>query len=71
MDALFFNVEDGYAEAIVRGYKSGILSSSNYINLTQCETLDGKLLIVISVVWVFDEFTQTSLVIACAGSKLI
>ncbi|KAJ3194576.1 H(+)-transporting V0 sector ATPase subunit d [Irineochytrium annulatum] len=40
MEGLFFNVEHGYLEAIVRGYKAGILTSSNYLNLTQCETLE-------------------------------
>jgi V-type H+-transporting ATPase subunit d len=42
MEALFFNVDDGYLEAIVRGFKAGILTSNNYMNLTQCETLEGK-----------------------------
>ncbi|CAI2188401.1 1150_t:CDS:2 [Funneliformis geosporum] len=40
MEALFFNINDGYLEGIVRGYKSAILTSNHYINLTQCETLD-------------------------------
>ncbi|KAJ3180746.1 H(+)-transporting V0 sector ATPase subunit d [Geranomyces variabilis] len=40
MEALFFNVEDGFLEAMVRGYKAGILTNSNYQNLAQCETLD-------------------------------
>ncbi|KAJ3328940.1 H(+)-transporting V0 sector ATPase subunit d [Blyttiomyces sp. JEL0837] len=40
MDMIFFNVDDGYLEAIVRGYKAGILTSNNYLNLTQCETLE-------------------------------
>nr|CAG8520331.1 7726_t:CDS:2 [Entrophospora candida] len=40
MEALYFNVDDGYTEGIVRGYKSGILNSTHYLNLTQCETLD-------------------------------
>ncbi|KAJ3298538.1 H(+)-transporting V0 sector ATPase subunit d [Borealophlyctis nickersoniae] len=40
MEALFFNVENGYLEAIVRGFKSGILTSNHYLNLTQCETLE-------------------------------
>ncbi|KAH6561525.1 hypothetical protein BASA50_011238 [Batrachochytrium salamandrivorans] len=40
MEALFFNVEDGFLEGIVRGYKSGVLNNSNYVNLTQCETLE-------------------------------
>ncbi|KAJ3087826.1 H(+)-transporting V0 sector ATPase subunit d [Quaeritorhiza haematococci] len=40
MEALFFNIEAGFLEGIVRGFKEGILTQSNYINLTQCETLD-------------------------------
>ena len=42
MDYLFFNVNDGYLEGIVRGYKSAILNQTLYLNLTQCETLDGN-----------------------------
>jgi V-type H+-transporting ATPase subunit d len=41
MDALYFNIESGYLEGILRGYKQGLLTSSHYLNLTQCETLDG------------------------------
>lgn len=37
---LFFNVNDGYAEGIVRGYRTSLLKQSDYMNLTQCETLD-------------------------------
>ncbi|KAJ3257582.1 H(+)-transporting V0 sector ATPase subunit d [Boothiomyces macroporosus] len=33
-------MEGGFLEAMVRGFKAGILSTSNYINLTQCETLE-------------------------------
>ncbi|CAB5376420.1 unnamed protein product [Rhizophagus irregularis] len=40
MEALFFNINDGYLEGIVRGYKSAVLNSTHYLNLTQCETLD-------------------------------
>ncbi|KAL0957038.1 hypothetical protein HGRIS_003138 [Hohenbuehelia grisea] len=40
MEALFFNVDTGFLEAIVRGYKAGILTQSQYANLTQCETLE-------------------------------
>ena len=40
MEGLFYNCEDGYLEAILRGFKSGILTSTQYLNLTQCETLD-------------------------------
>ena len=39
---LFFNAGDGYAEAIVRGYKMGLLTTSQYSSLSQCENLDGK-----------------------------
>jgi len=40
MEALLFNVDTGFLEAIVRGYKSGILTQSHYANITQCETLE-------------------------------
>ncbi|KAI0462140.1 H(+)-transporting V0 sector ATPase subunit d [Komagataella kurtzmanii] len=40
MEGLFFNIENGYIEALVRGYRSGLLTSSQYINLTQCDTLE-------------------------------
>ncbi|KAJ8905466.1 hypothetical protein NDN08_001973 [Rhodosorus marinus] len=37
---LLFNTDDGYLEAIIRGYRAGILSSADYANLCQCETLE-------------------------------
>lgn len=37
-----FNINDGYVEALVRGYRSGILTVQDYTNLTQCETLEGR-----------------------------
>jgi len=40
MEALFFNVEAGFLEGIIRGYKAGLLSNNQYSNLTQCENLD-------------------------------
>ncbi|THV05330.1 ATPase, V0 complex, subunit D [Dendrothele bispora CBS 962.96] len=40
MEALLFNVDSGFLEGTVRGYKGGILSQSHYANLTQCETLE-------------------------------
>jgi V-type H+-transporting ATPase subunit d len=40
MEGLFFNVDSGYLEGVVRGYKAGILTQLNYANLTQCETLE-------------------------------
>ena len=36
-----FNQDDGYTEAIIRGYKSGILSQADYSNLGQCGSLEG------------------------------
>jgi len=39
---LLFNSGDGYSEAIVRGYKLGLISSNQYSNLSQCETIDGR-----------------------------
>lgn len=35
-----FNREDGYLEAIVRGFRSTILDQNDYANLCQCETLE-------------------------------
>jgi len=34
-----FNVNDGYVEAILRGFRGAILKSHDYHNLVQCETL--------------------------------
>ena len=34
-------VDNGFLEAIVRGYKAGILSPNQYSNLAQCEILEG------------------------------
>lgn len=39
-EALNFNINDGYLEAIVRGYRSGLLTAADYNNLCQCESLD-------------------------------
>ena len=36
-----FNIHDGFAEAIVRGYRSGLLNVSDYNNLGQCDLLEG------------------------------
>ncbi|OBT66361.1 ATP synthase subunit [Pseudogymnoascus sp. 23342-1-I1] len=40
MEGLFFNVNNGYIEGIVRGYRNSLLTSQNYNNMTQCETID-------------------------------
>ena len=35
-----FNRDDGYLEAIVRGFRSTILDQNDYANLCQCESLE-------------------------------
>jgi len=35
-----FNVEHGFLEAILRGYRSGFLTDAEYRQLTQCESLE-------------------------------
>jgi V-type H+-transporting ATPase subunit d len=42
MEEYVFNVDSGYLEGLVRGFKSGILTHTDYMNLTQCESLEGK-----------------------------
>ena len=38
---MYFNAKDGFLEAILRGYLSELLKTSDYNNLCQCETMDG------------------------------
>ena len=40
MEALTFNINGGFLEGIVRGYRNSMLTGPNYQALTQCETLD-------------------------------
>nr|XP_042126589.1 V-type proton ATPase subunit d 2 [Peromyscus maniculatus bairdii] len=37
---LYFNVDHGYLEGLVRGCKAGLLTQQDYVNLVQCETLE-------------------------------
>ena len=37
-----FNIENGYLEGLCRGFKNGILKQGDYLNLVQCETLEGQ-----------------------------
>ncbi|XP_048638807.1 V-type proton ATPase subunit d 2 [Marmota marmota marmota] len=37
---LYFNVDHGYLEGLVRGCKASLLTQQDYINLVQCETLE-------------------------------
>ena len=41
-DEFTFNIENGYLEGLVRGFKGGILNQADYANLVQCETLEGN-----------------------------
>ena len=41
MDEYIFNVDNGYLEGLVRGFRSGILSRGDYLNSVQCETVEG------------------------------
>lgn len=40
MESIYFNIEGGFLEGIVRGLKAGILTTLNYNNLAQCENLE-------------------------------
>lgn len=35
-----FNMQHGYSEALIRGYRSGFLTESDYHHITQCESLE-------------------------------
>ena len=41
MSEYVFNVDHGYLEGLVRGFRSGILDRTDYLNLVQCETIEG------------------------------
>lgn len=41
-DVANIDVACSYIEGIVRGYRNGLLTSANYSNMVQCETIDGK-----------------------------
>merc|ERR1712240_818323 len=40
MKGVMFNIDNGYLEGLCRGFKNGILSQNDYLNLVQCETLE-------------------------------
>lgn len=42
MTGFLFNIDGGYLEGLCRGFKCGILKQADYLNLVQCETLEGK-----------------------------
>lgn len=37
---LWFNADHGYLDAILRGFKSGLITRSQYTNFTQCESIE-------------------------------
>ena len=39
-DLTTFNIQHGFAEALLRGMRSSFLTDADYHHLTQCETLD-------------------------------
>ncbi|KAE8215007.1 hypothetical protein CF327_g1651 [Tilletia walkeri] len=40
MELITYNINNGFIEGIVRGYRAGLLGPAQYQALTQCETLD-------------------------------
>lgn len=44
MTGFIFNIDGGYLEGLCRGFKCGILKQTDYLNLVQCETLEGELI---------------------------
>jgi len=40
MESLLFNVNNGYIEGILRGYRNDLLRAGSYSQLTQCNSLD-------------------------------
>lgn len=76
MEGLYFNVDDGYIEGLVRGYRNGLLTTNQYLNLTQCETLDDFKLQLSSTDYgsflnnVSQEALTTSAIQEAASSKL-
>lgn len=47
---VLFNIDHGYLEGLVRGFKSGILKSQDYNQLVQAETLEGKSFILFDLI---------------------
>jgi hypothetical protein len=41
MDMAFFNINDGFNEAVVRGLRSGFLDSDDYRRLSNGDNLEG------------------------------
>eukprot|EP00296_Roombia_truncata_P007885 JP446342.1.p1 GENE.JP446342.1~~JP446342.1.p1 ORF type:complete len:359 (+),score=121.08 JP446342.1:29-1078(+) len=39
-DMMTFNIKDGFMEAVCRGFRSGLLNTTDYSNICQCDCLD-------------------------------
>jgi V-type H+-transporting ATPase subunit d len=50
MIGCMFNIDGGYLEGLCRGFKCGILKQADYLNLVQCETLEGEKIILYIIV---------------------
>ena len=37
-----FNINNGFLEGLCRGMRCGVLKDADYMNLVQCETLEGN-----------------------------
>jgi hypothetical protein len=51
-----FNMQHGFVEAVVRGFRSGFLSEENYHHLTQCDNLEVSLVIFLVLIFVWFPF---------------
>lgn len=40
MEGVFFNIDNGYLEGVVTGFRNELLTSNNYLNLQQCDNLE-------------------------------
>lgn len=40
LESLTFNIKDGFLDGYCRGLRTGFLSTADYTNMRQCETLD-------------------------------
>ncbi len=49
MEMALFNVNDGFAEAVVRGYRSAFLSTEDYRRFGASDTLEGTFFSVVYV----------------------
>lgn len=42
MNMLKYNVDHGYLDGVLRGFKNGILTEDDYARLMECESLEGN-----------------------------